>query len=529
MFRRTNMWIEKLAVQVLRAGRVSSLHDARALLPKYRIMPRVYARLVTTKAQETVSVPGSTMETPQPKRRGRPKGSGKKAATTSSEGEKKPKRESKKGADEKQLRPSRTKRASAATLASFTDAPLYTYSEPLDPSNDTPFCYPHMPHPSRWKSAFLFTKEQHARHRYFVANRNTVEDIVQRIALGERELKGLKTTVVEAYPGPGTFTRAFMNHPNVERVIAMEDVPMFLDQLEHLKQDPSMTGKHDKLHIIPESGYAWDTYERLENEGCLNHLEGRVTKIGANSPPMDWDATSPILFFAQLPNTVHGEQLYAQLVHAISSRSWLFKYGRVQMVFVCGETVALRSLASPQDMRTRAKLGATVQSLSTPKTIMEADELEPYAEHMYPSTPSVGPRVPVTSVFIPNSNISTGLQKRKLTVLAVDPLKEPLIAGRDMDAFEFLTRNMFVLKTKTVAEGLKHVAPGAHNVLNLLSADHPRMKERKADVVLPDTPIVELTNRQWAALAEAFEKWPFRPDVYVDEGRVRRGMSDYVF
>lgn len=235
------------------------------------------------------------------------------------------------------------------------------------------------------------------------------------------------------------------------------------------------------------------------------------------------------MFFAQLPNTVHGEQLFAQLIHAISSRFWLFKYGRMDMVFVCGETVALRSMASPYDLRTRAKLGATVQCLSTPEVLLPSDDMEPYAEHMYPSIPSIGPRVPVTSVFIPNSNISTGLQKRKLTTLKITPLREPLIEGRDMDSFEFLTRNLFVLKSKTVYEGLKHVAPGAHNILRLVAADHPRMRHRPQDVVLPDTPIVELSNRQWAALAEAFEKWPFRPNTYIDEGRVRRGLSDYLF
>lgn len=49
---------------------------------------------------------------------------------------------------------------------------------------------------------------------------------------------------------------------------------------------------------------------------------------------------SPLLFIAQLPNTVHSEQLFAQLVHAISSRSWLFRYGRVRMIFIGGEHLA---------------------------------------------------------------------------------------------------------------------------------------------------------------------------------------------
>ena len=155
--------------------------------------------------------------------------------------------------------------------------------------------------------------------------------------------------------------------------------------------------------------------------------------------------------------------------------------------------------------------------------------MEPYAEHMYPPTQSIGPRVPVKSILIPNSNISTGLQKRKLTALEIDPLRSPLIDARDMDSFEFLTRNMFVLKSKTVMEGLKHTAPGANNILRLVAPEHPRMKDRPDDVVLPDTPIVELTNRQWASLASAFERWPFRPDTHVDEGRMRRGLTEYLF
>ncbi|WFD19994.1 hypothetical protein MCAP1_002238 [Malassezia caprae] len=394
-----------------------------------------------------------------------------------------------------------------------------------------------MPHPSRWKSIFAFSKEQRARHRYFVSNKDKVAEIVRAMGLDKEERQGMKTTIVEAYPGPGTFTRAFMEHPAVEKVISMENVSMFLKYLEGLRTDPELSATAEKLQIIPESGYSWDTYETLVKDGHLSHLESRVPKLGNDAPPMDWDGTyfaltlapSPIVFFAQLPNTVHGEQLFAQLVNAISSRLWLFQFGRVKMVFVCGETVALRSMASPQDPRTRAKLGATVQCLSTPRQLLTGDEMEPYADNMYPPTPTIGPRVPVTSIFIPNSNISTGLQKRKLTSLEIEPLRSPLIDARDMDSFEFLTRNMFVLKSKTVIEGLKHTAPGANNILRLVAPEHPSMKDRPDDVVLPDTPIVELTNRQWASLASAFERWPFRPDTHVDEGRMRRGMTEYLF
>lgn len=167
--------------------------------------------------------------------------------------------------------------------------------------------------------------------------------------------------------------------------------------------------------------------------------------------------TSPLVFVAQLPNTVYGEQLFAQLVHAICSGFWLFKYGRVKMVFVCGESVAARALAVPNEARNRAKLGTTVQCLSTPRLLIPTENMQPYGDYFYPPNAPIGPRVPITATFIPNSNISSGLQKRNLCTLEIDPLPELLVEARDLDSFEFLTRNLFVLKTKPIAEALKYV------------------------------------------------------------------------
>ena len=416
----------------------------------------------------------------------------------------------------------RPRRKKAATP--FSSEPLYACDTAI-PEADEPFCHRHLPHPSQWKSVFNFTKEQFARHRYFVARQDTAQAIVDKIGLDDAERNGHKATIVEAYAGPGTLTRQLMQHPSVERVVALENAPTFLPWLERLKVDPTLEAVQDKLHILPESGFSWDTYETLVDGGYLANLENKIPNLGADAPPMDWAAPSPIVFVAQIPNSVHGEQLFAQLVHAICSGYWLYKYGRVKMVFVCGETVATRSLATPADQRDRAKLGTTVQCLSKPELLIPTEELQPYADYFFPPTPSIGPRVPITNTFIPNANISSGLSKRNLAVLGIDPLKDLLVDSRDLDAFEFLTRNLFVLKTKPIAEALKHVAPGAANILKLLAPDHPSMKERPQDVILPHTPVVALTNEQWAALAVVFEKWPFRPQNLFEEGRVQRGKS----
>lgn len=156
---------------------------------------------------------------------------------------------------------------------------------------------------------------------------------------------------------------------------------------------------------------------------------------------------------------------------------------------------------------------------------MSTEELHPYAENFYPPTPSIGPRVPTTGNTIPNSNISSGLTKQGLCMLVVDPLPQPFVAKEDMPAFEFLARNLFVLKTKPIGDALKHVAPGASNVLKKLSADNANTRGRPETVITPDTKVNALTNEQWAALAAAFEKWPFRPTNLFEQGRVQRGKS----
>jgi hypothetical protein len=44
-------------------------------------------------------------------------------------------------------------------------------------------------------------------------------------------------------------------------------------------------------------------------------------------------------FVTHIPQTIHGEQLVAQLFRCIPEKSWLFKYGRVPMSFILADWV----------------------------------------------------------------------------------------------------------------------------------------------------------------------------------------------
>ena len=427
-----------------------------------------------------------------------PKTRGRRARSASGDAEKKP-----------SLRIVRTR----GTVMSKVEPLFKNYS--LAEETPHPFCFPHLPHPLQWPLAFSFSRGMNARHRYFVANNETAQTIVDRIGLDRTD--GKKYTVIEAYPGPGTLTRLMMRHPNVEKVIALEASDMFAAWIETIREDPSMADVKDKLAVLRASGYEWGTYEQLVDGGYLDHLRGRLPNFGPNSPPMDWDAESELVFVAQLPNSVHSEQLFAQLVSASVERYWLFKYGRMRLVFVCGEGIGSRAMAQPTDKNTRAKLGVTVQCVSSPSLELTPEQLQPYGDHFYPQTPQMGPRVLSRSAQIPHANIASGQNRQRLCMLALEPLVKPLVDKREIDSLEFLLRSLFVRRAQPIETALKNVAPGAGGILRKLAPEHPDMKEHPERIVLPSTPVTELTNEQWAALAYVFEKWPFRPRNLDDE------------
>ncbi|EST04931.1 Ribosomal RNA adenine methylase transferase [Kalmanozyma brasiliensis GHG001] len=398
--------------------------------------------------------------------------------------------------------------------------------------------YDHLPPRDTWKEEFPNGKKHLTSYRYFVSNRTTIKDMIKDLGIEGEERKGEKVTIVEGYPGPGTFASEFLKMDQVEKVIALEDAPCFLEKLEKLQAqlEDEKPGTGSRLDIVKSSAYQWDTYSELVSSGKLAHLNDRVTTSdgksvefttndfkGPDHSDASWQELSPLLFFAQLPNTVYGEQLFAQIISAIASRSWLFRHGRIQLAFTCGESLAKRCLAEAGDKISRGKLGTTVQCLADVKVHRYAHELAPHTHHFFPPSMSVGPRVTISGTsLIPNSNRSTGLTRIGMVMMTVTPKKDPLVKGDVIEAFEYITRNLFILRTKPVGVALTHVAPGGQNVLKMTSPEQvAKGLIREDEVIRPEEIVSDLTNAQWACLARMFEKWPFRPRHLFEEGRIK--------
>ena len=159
------------------------------------------------------------------------------------------------------------------------------------------------------------------------------------------------------------------------------------------------------------------------------------------------------------------------------------------------------------------------QALTDSRIVMDSTHFLPHEEHFWPDTPDIGPRLPITRTGgFSHGKMSTGMAKVDNCLLLVEPKIQPLISGAEMDSFEYILRNLFVLKRHSVSSALKHMAPGADNILKMLHSGHPVMETMGPIEIDPETIVMDLTVEQFVCLAKLFDRWPFRP-VHLFEVR----------
>jgi transcription factor 1 len=96
---------------------------------------------------------------------------------------------------------------------------------------------------------------------------------------------------------------------------------------------------------VSRSGFSWDTYSYLAETGDLDVDIApweECTFVPASNPVKRsyTRLVHPELHFvSHIPQTIHGEQLVAQLFRCIPEKSWLFKYGRIPMSFLLADWV----------------------------------------------------------------------------------------------------------------------------------------------------------------------------------------------
>ncbi|GAA5980243.1 hypothetical protein JCM5350_000885 [Sporobolomyces pararoseus] len=305
------------------------------------------------------------------------------------------------------------------------------------------------------------------RNRPSLINDETCRDLVRGWGVDKM---GSDVTVVDTYSGAGGLTRAFLELPNVGKVIAIEDAFRYNNILRDLKveEDSKNPGR---LEIIEKDSFTWEAYSEAAKH--LNEV-----------PTIPWDEKSNNhLFLAgQLPNNRHGEQLFVQLVTAIASRMWYFTRGRFSMGFVGSENYWKKIFAQPGE-KDHHKLSVLLPTLAHLEYVDILSDFRPVE----------------TNFHKPRGD------KAHVKAVKVIPRIRPLV--NNFEALEYCAKHMFVSKAVPWPKAVAAITPGSSNLVPLL------VKQGLRDL---QKPVNKLTLEEWIKIADTFEDWPFRPHNLMD-------------
>ncbi|GAA6042294.1 hypothetical protein JCM8097_000621 [Rhodosporidiobolus ruineniae] len=300
------------------------------------------------------------------------------------------------------------------------------------------------------------------RSRPTLINEDSARDLVR--AWGVDKMHDV--TVVDCWAGPGGLTRAFLELPNVKKVIAIEESFRYKPMLDLLKH------RHgDRIAHVQAEPFQWETYNDAEKD-----FKDLV-------PKLDFDQVHPNLFLsAQLPSNVYGNLMFVQMVSAIAGRMWYYQYGRFELGVMAPDTFLQKVLAKPGDPGFH-KLSILLPTLASIQRVATMGGFKPPENNFHKPRGDPG----------------------FFGAVKVTPLEKPLV--QNFDALEFVARNMFVTRAVLWHKALSAVAPGALNLVDqCVQRGLTDMKKT----------VQQLTLEEWIIIADVFEDWPFRPQTLFD-------------
>lgn len=280
---------------------------------------------------------------------------------------------------------------------------------------------------------------------------------------------GDNTVIIDAYPGFGVFSAALQEVIQPKKHLMLEPHIQYHNYLQ-LLADPSI----NTLEVLKSDPFRWTSFSELQDNGLF-------------APQMHTreEVHPDILFVANL-TMPQGDQLLTQYLNCVQNGSWLQRYGRVRMLLwvkpVIGRKFMLREeMVGRSRLSVQAEACTESQMLSTSSTYKGPANNDAF-EVFYPDI------LPPTSAFIPQ-------------LLEVTP-KQTM--PDNLDAFDYVTRMLFILNTKPLRESLAILGPGALEQLG------PKVED------ILETPPRDLPMEQIYRVVQVFHEWPFKPDMLFD-------------
>lgn len=281
-------------------------------------------------------------------------------------------------------------------------------------------------------------------------------------------------TIIDAYPGPGVWSAALHNTIKPKQYIAMEPNPTYRRFLDTLQQ-PS-------FQVVASDPFRWRSFTDLVSENIYSPIKhARSRGIHPN-----------LLVTANL-SMRQGEQLCTQYINCITNQSWLESYGRVRLLLWVRSSTAIKLLLGVGH-KNRSRISVQTESACKAKLIIGD-------KHQGTGNGLKDPSIKCSPVLVDRADFyPTGSDPPVL--LQLDPLEHQ---PDNLDSFEYVLRMLFILRSKPVQDAISTLGAGA------LQDIGPKI----GDDILKLCPR-DLTLNQLKVIVDAFDKWPFKPDLLHD-------------
>lgn len=280
--------------------------------------------------------------------------------------------------------------------------------------------------------------------------------------------------ILDVYSANMVFSTTLHNHLAPKRHVLMEHRPVYSSYISsHLK---TLTQQHTFQHVEADP-YNWKSYSDITSN------ENRLLDPGIETR----DHIHSKFLFA---GSCHVEGLLMQWLACMGNQNWIHRFGNVRMLIWVPQQSALKIMA-PVSTRERNKCSVVREAFSDARVIA------------MPQTPILKS---FTGETVENAIIFDERDFSNPTYpMALVELNPKDTGVEDMFTWDYVTKNMMILKTKPVLESVRNLGPGAGDYF-----------QTKLPKEMLKAKVNSLTAKDFQLIAQLFNLWPFKPETTIE-------------
>ncbi|SCV05896.1 LANO_0H17568g1_1 [Lachancea nothofagi CBS 11611] len=330
------------------------------------------------------------------------------------------------------------------------------------------------------KSLGELSKIKHYYGFRYLLNAAVHEQIFDKLKLATVYPEPNKLKILDLYPGPSQHSAILYNRCKPAQHVLMDARPDFV---KHISQFITENSQHAQgFQLVTLDPYDWHSYTELidRNKVMVPSHKGREA------------IHNEFLVVANLTGMI-GEGLFMQWLACIGNCNWLQRFGRVKILVWVPESTALKLLAKPGD-HLRSKCSVVTEAFTETKlvavmknkteTSFNSSLLEKHRPVMFESK----------DVWMPSG--------KPISLLEIDPRDHKV----DLDNFDYVTKHLLILKSTPLYDALESLGHGGKEYFCSVIGDDRLLQKCPKD----------LTVSEFIYCTEIFDKWPFKPDIYLD-------------